>query len=364
MSFERTSINIELGEMHSQFIARVIDTSNVRTAVINKNGTVLNAVKEKGKRELYFFTSNEEENDDQQASNEKLIIDLPESVINNLVNSTILQMIHRALYRDAYPFPTERTTMVSLPLISLPPSETESDNAPSPLVANSVRTTRKPMSAIIGKFISMIFTARQSSVVRRKVQGEKTPDIKRYMQLADIIEQKILGGSVVFSKKTPETERDVLFRTSKKVTIELPVASSMIKELSPLVLYLRFIARPNDFVIIDEPEMNLHPEAQVKLTEVLSMMAQAKLKVLITTHSPYVVDHLTNLIKASKTTNLKKAASQFFLKDQTAFIERRLVSVYLFENATAENILQEDGLVNWETFGSISSRVSQIFFDI
>lgn len=40
----------------------------------------------------------------------------------------------------------------------------------------------------------------------------------------------------------------------------------------------------------------------------------------ITTHSPYVVDHLTNLIKASKSANHKKAASKFFLKDPSSFI--------------------------------------------
>lgn len=34
----------------------------------------------------------------------------------------------------------------------------------------------------------------------------------------------------------------------------------MVKELSPLVLYLRYLARAGELLIIDEPEMNLHPE--------------------------------------------------------------------------------------------------------
>jgi predicted ATPase len=50
-------------------------------------------------------------------------------------------------------------------------------------------------------------------------------------------------------------------------------------------------------LIIDEPEMNLHPEAQVKLLEILTMAVNRGLKVLITTHSPYITDHLTNLME-------------------------------------------------------------------
>ena len=45
----------------------------------------------------------------------------------------------------------------------------------------------------------------------------------------------------------------------------MTVSSSMVKELAPLVLYLRYLAKPDELVIIDEPEMNLHPAAQVQI---------------------------------------------------------------------------------------------------
>jgi len=64
----------------------------------------------------------------------------------------------------------------------------------------------------------------------------------------------------------------------------MQVASSMVKELAPLYLCLRYLVEPDELLIIDEPEMNLHPAAQVQIIEFLAMLVQAGLKVLITTH--------------------------------------------------------------------------------
>jgi len=58
----------------------------------------------------------------------------------------------------------------------------------------------------------------------------------------------------------------------------------MIKELAPLVFYLRYLAEPGELLIIDEPEMNLHPAAQTQIIEFLAMLVNAELHVLITTH--------------------------------------------------------------------------------
>jgi len=63
----------------------------------------------------------------------------------------------------------------------------------------------------------------------------------------------------------------------------------MVKELAPLVLYLHYLVAPNDWIIIDEPEMNLHPTVQIEFIEFLAMLVNAGLQVLITTQSPYIL---------------------------------------------------------------------------
>ncbi len=75
-----------------------------------------------------------------------------------------------------------------------------------------------------------------------------------------------MSGNVDYSTPEPEPSREILFKPNgvtvgEVVTMEIPVVSSMVKELSPLVLYLRYLAKPGELLVIDEPEMNLHPEA-------------------------------------------------------------------------------------------------------
>jgi predicted ATPase len=143
----------------------------------------------------------------------------------------------------------------------------------------------------------------------------------------------------------------------------MPIASSMVKELAPLALYLRYLARPDELLVIDEPEMNLHPEAQAKMIEFLAMLVNAGLRVLITTHSPYMVDHLVNLMHAAKQPQEKRSelAEIFFLQNTDAFIAQDNVSVYCVENGTAENILRDDGKIEWQTFGDISNQIANIY---
>jgi predicted ATPase len=146
--------------------------------------------------------------------------------------------------------------------------------------------------------------------------------------------------------------------------LDIPIVSSMVKELVTLALFLRYRAVPGDFLVIDEPEMHLHPEAQVALAEFLAMMANSDLRVMITTHSPYIVDHLINLMKAASRTNKDEIKNMFYLKQSVAFIEKKDVAVYLFQNGTAKTILDEEGIIDWRTFSEVSEKLSKLYFEI
>ncbi|MGH2478802.1 MAG: AAA family ATPase, partial [Ktedonobacteraceae bacterium] len=146
--------------------------------------------------------------------------------------------------------------------------------------------------------------------------------------------------------------------------LEISIASSIVKELSPLVLYLRYLAKPGELLIIDEPEMNLHPEAQAKIIEFLAILANAGLNILITTHSPYVMDHLANLIKASEHDDRETISKEFYLQRTDAFISKDRVAVYLVEDRQTKNALDEEGVIQWSTFGEVSDRISDIYFKL
>src|SRR5207302_4802587 len=107
------------------------------------------------------------------------------------------------------------------------------------------------------------------------------------------------------------------------------------------------------------------PEAQVKIMEFLTILANAGLRVLITTHSPNMLDHLENLIRAAEYEEEDQIsiANEFFLHRSDAFILQEDVSIYLVDNRQAKNILEE-GKINWGNFGDVSDQVARIHYQL
>lgn len=172
--------------------------------------------------------------------------------------------------------------------------------------------------------------------------------------------KEVIGGEITVDK------RGIFYKT-KEVTLPIFVSSSMVKSLAGLYAYLGYRAEKGDLLIIDEPESNLHPEAQVKMVEFLACMANNGIRVLTTTHSPYVVDHLTNLLEAKRSQKkAKDIREKFFLKTEEAFIDRNRVSAYFFtESGEVKDVLdKKSGMIDWETFSSISDRINQIYYEI
>jgi len=83
--------------------------------------------------------------------------------------------------------------------------------------------------------------------------------------------------------------------------------SSMAAEISPLVLFLKYIIAPShnkkeskSLLFIEEPEAHLHPEIQVKLMEIFAKLVKHNIKIIITSHSNYIFNKMNNLILEKK----------------------------------------------------------------
>lgn len=75
-------------------------------------------------------------------------------------------------------------------------------------------------------------------------------------------------------------------------------SSSSIRSLMELNFYLKHKAKKYQCLIIDEPELNLHPEIQRKIARLLAMLINSDIYVAITTHSDYIIrefDFMTRL---------------------------------------------------------------------
>ena len=78
--------------------------------------------------------------------------------------------------------------------------------------------------------------------------------------------------------------------------LSLIESSSSARSLLFLDLYIKHSAKPGDLLLIDEPEMNLHPKNQRKLARLVAQISNVGIKVLITTHSDYFLRELNTLI--------------------------------------------------------------------
>lgn len=106
--------------------------------------------------------------------------------------------------------------------------------------------------------------------------------------------KNIMGGSYKSDKN------DIRFvsikRGEERFDIPLHMASSSARGLSDLYFYLRHQVEPNQLLIIDEPESHLDTQNQIMLARMLSQFVRSGIKVLITTHSDYVLKEINNLI--------------------------------------------------------------------
>lgn len=81
-----------------------------------------------------------------------------------------------------------------------------------------------------------------------------------------------------------------------KIKLEMGESSSAVRSLLDLGFYIKHVAKPNDLLIIDEPELNLHPENQRRIAQILANLVNIGINVFITTHSDYIIKEFSTLI--------------------------------------------------------------------
>ena len=120
------------------------------------------------------------------------------------------------------------------------------------------------------------------------------------------IENEVLNGSISVN---PESKKIEFHDTKHNIRMDVTQTSSMVSELAPLVTFLKYILKDerdeegnqNSYCLfIEEPEAHLHPSVQIELMKIFAEMANSGIKVIMTTHSDFMFNELTNLILGDK----------------------------------------------------------------
>lgn len=114
------------------------------------------------------------------------------------------------------------------------------------------------------------------------------------------MEHDILGGKIRVDSNLAGYPSFFYRRFDWDTDLPLMNASSMVSELAPVVLYLRHVVQPGETLIIEEPESALHPAMQVEFTRLLAAAVKAGIRIIITTHSEWILEELANLVRLSE----------------------------------------------------------------
>ena len=261
-----------------------------------------------------------------ETNNEYLVLEIEDKAISNkdidslnfLLYSSILSLLATHPISSTYILPVERNSIFTFSKELSISKQEAVDHFHAMTGKNKIdrfdllfkKTTRYPLPIKDGLMIADDL-------------AEIKKNTSRFFDFATEIENDLLHGKVQIS-----SDGELQFKPDKapKRVLHIHMTASIIKSLSSLVIYLKHIAQKNDLIIIDEPEINLHPDNQIILTKLFARLINKGFKLLISTHSDYVVRELNNLIMLSsgkpEIEILKKefgyVADEYILKDDIA----------------------------------------------
>lgn len=176
---------------------------------------------------------------------------------------------------------------------------------------------------------------------RGRKRDKKNNDIIRTLE-------SLTGGK--YEHRNDEAIFTVDCKNGEKVSMPLALSSASNKALFLLDIYVRYYMSPNSYLIIDEPELNLHPQNQIKMAELLVRMSNFGVKIIITTHSDYIVKEINNRIMASQ------------IKDREKLSEFNYAAIDLVSPSEVNAFtISEDGIIH--NAGGNKFGVNAFIFD-
>ena len=146
--------------------------------------------------------------------------------------------------------------------------------------------------------------------------------------------------------------------------IALNFASSGQQEAVWILNILNYFAAENKkiYLIVEEPEAHLYPESQMYMTDALALFVNGgNNSGLITTHSPYILGELNNLILCGQASNkgvyknsIKKASNI----DEKAWFQKDVLQAFHVIGGKCKNALT-DGLIMNELIEGASVQIDE-----
>ncbi|NOQ64791.1 MAG: AAA family ATPase [Methyloprofundus sp.] len=275
--------------------------------------------------------------------------DIPDRLLQTFISNELVNIAFSCLSQDSFLLPAERA---GLNLFFKELSSTR-----NLLLQHAQKDKVDPM-----ELLKDILDSRYADPVQDYIQflnkiGRSRKEKSIYYIYAQYIQKKVLNGKY----KTDE-QGNVFFLPYRSNNKKLPLhfGSSTVKTLFGLVFYLEHLAEKGDYLMIDEPELSLHPDNQRQIARVLAQLVNAGLKVVVSTHSDYFIRELNNLIMLKKDFPAAKGLQSKYAYNDNELLESNQVSAYLFDDKKiTPMILDEDEGIIAETFDKVINDLNK-----
>lgn len=256
---------------------------------------------------------------------EKEKVNIPKDVVKRIIADAFKDIIFGHLFPNPFIASAERTGAAIF--------RKELNFARNRLLEEMSQTDKNidPMELLFKEYqdyalpvkVNVDFTRQLETIAKRSsFVLEKHPDVLTNFA-------SIIGGEYTV------TRNDELYYVpmGKRVKLSMDESSSAVRSLLDIGFYLRHVAQPGDLLMVDEPELNLHPENQRRVARLFARLVNLGIKVFITTHSDYIIKELNTLIMLNHDKpHLKK------IVEEEGYLEKELLSsdkvkVYIAEEA-------------------------------
>jgi hypothetical protein len=213
------------------------------------------------------------------------------------------------------------------------------------------------------KFAKLFAALRERSRLRfiPRNAGNET-----YLKNRTSVMNQLFGGEIKFESELEFVET----KDGRKVPFS--ALSSGQQELLPMWTLIDYFASiegvriaGEEIFYIEEPEAHLFPAAQSLLMDffISTLVSQQdRRRLVLTTHSPYILSKLNNYLKAGALGRSKRNAERVAkIVPKECWLTPEKVKAYAIEDGVLKGLIGDDGLINASYIDEVSETVAKTF---
>lgn len=252
---------------------------------------------------------------------------MPHSLISRQLSRALSIMIFGDLFPDTFISSAERTGATIF--------RTELDFARNRLLdqITNDKSQIDPFTFITDSYSGYAKPIQENVDFIRNLGNIRNQKGELFLKHPSIMEDfsKIVGGKYTIGS---ESQRTLYFRPSgSRARLTINESASSVRSLVDLGFYLQHTAKPGDLLIVDEPELNLHPDNQRQICRLFAKLINLGIRVLITTHSDYILQELNILILLNGGTKSHSEIANKYHYKKSELLSPEMVRVYTAKKA-------------------------------